>query len=97
MPKDVHQTDSVRHRRRCQALEYERSALRKPRHRLIANRLRKEWPIEDDFNNIDREDDPIGRELNALVRETADKEAIRRAVIEMLVVLGSDAILDHDV
>jgi len=59
--------------------------------------LRKEWPIEDDFNNIDREVDPIGRELNALVRETADKEAIRRAVIEMLVVLGSDAILDHDV
>ena len=53
--------------------------------------------MEDDFNNIDHEDDPIDRELNALVRETADKEAIRRAVIEMLVMLGSDAMLDHDV
>jgi len=74
-----------------------KSALRKPRHRLIANRLRKEWPMEDYFNNIDHEDDPIDRELNALVRETADKEAIRRAVIEMLVMLGSDAMLDYDV
>ena len=57
----------------------------------------KEWPMEDYFNNIDHEDDPIDRELNALVRETADKEAIRRAVIEMLVMLGSDAMLDYDV
>jgi hypothetical protein len=97
MPKDVHQTDYVRHRRRCQALEYERSALRKPLHRLIANRLRKESPMEDDFNNIDHEGDPIDRELNALLRETADKEGTRRAVIQMLVMLGSDAMLDHDV
>ena len=51
----------------------------------------------DDLNNIHHEDDPIDRELNALVRETADKEAIRQAVIEMLVVLGSDVMFEHDV
>jgi|HubBroStandDraft_1064217.scaffolds.fasta_scaffold159673_2 hypothetical protein len=33
----------------------------------------------DDFNNIHHEHDPTERELNALVREMADKEAIRRA------------------
>jgi len=53
--------------------------------------------MEDDFNNIDHEGDPIDRELNALLRETADKEGTRRAVIQMLVMLGSDAMLDHDV
>jgi hypothetical protein len=39
----------------------------------------------------------LGRELNALVRELADKEAIRRAVIEMLLKLGSDVMFERDV
>jgi len=51
----------------------------------------------DDLNNIHHEDDQIDRELNALVREMADKEAIRRDVIEMLVMLGSDVMFEHDV
>jgi hypothetical protein len=51
----------------------------------------------DDLNNIHHEDDQIDRELNALVWEMADKEAIRRAVIEMLVMLGSDVMFEHDV
>ena len=43
------------------------------------------------------EGDALDRELNALVREMEHEETIRRAVIEMLVMLGSDAMLEHDV
>jgi len=48
-------------------------------------------------NDIHYEDDALDRELNALVREIEQEEVIRRAVIEMLVMLGSDAMLEHDV
>jgi hypothetical protein len=41
--------------------------------------------------------DALDRELNSLVREIEQEEIIRRAVIEMLVMLGSDAMLEHDV
>jgi hypothetical protein len=51
----------------------------------------------EDRNDIHYEDDTLDRELNALVREMEQKELIRRAVIEMLVMLGSDAMLEHDV
>ena len=51
----------------------------------------------EDRNDIRYEDDALDRELNALVREMEQEEIIRRAVIEMLVMLGSDAMLEHDV
>ena len=47
----------------------------------------------EDRNDIHCEDDALDRELNALVREIEQEEVIRRAVIEMLVMLGSDAML----
>jgi hypothetical protein len=53
--------------------------------------------MEDDLNNIHHEDDALDRELNALVREMEDKELTHRAVIEMWVMLGSDAALLEDV
>ena len=42
-------------------------------------------------------EDALDRELNALVREMEQKEIIRRAVIEMLVMMGSDVMLEDDV
>ena len=48
-------------------------------------------------NDIHHEGDALDRELNSLVREMEQEEIIRRAVIEMLVMLGSDAMLEHDV
>ena len=64
---------------------------------VIANRLGKEVSMED-RNDIHYEYDALDRELNALVREMEQEEAIRRRmVIEMLVMLGSDAMLEHDV
>ena len=53
--------------------------------------------MDDDLSTFHHEDDALDRELNSLVREMEDKEAIRRAVIEMLVMLGSDAALGFDV
>jgi hypothetical protein len=51
----------------------------------------------DDLSNFHREDDALDRELKSLVREMEHDEAARRAVIEMLVMLGSDADLRFDV
>ena len=51
----------------------------------------------EDRNDIHYEDDALDRELNALVREMEQQEVIRRTVIEILVMLGSDAMLEHDV
>jgi hypothetical protein len=48
--------------------------------------------MEDDLSNFHHEDDALDRELNSLVREMEHGEAVRRAVIEMLVMLGSDAL-----
>ena len=54
--------------------------------------------MEDDLSNFHHEDDALDRELNSLVREMEHEEAVRRAVIEMLVLLlGSDAALRFDV
>jgi len=58
--------------------------------------------MEDDLSNFHlsnfhHEDDALDRELNSLVREMEHEEAVRRAVIEMLVMLGSDAALRFDV
>jgi len=50
-----------------------------------------------DFNTFHHEDDALDRELHSLVREMEREEAQRRAVIEMLVMLGSDAALRFDV
>jgi len=63
---------------------------------VIANRLGKEVSMED-RNDIHYEDDALDRELNAPVREMEQEEFLRRTVIEMLVMLGSDAMLEHDV
>ena len=51
----------------------------------------------EDRNDIRYDEDALDRELNALVREMEQEVAIRRAVVEMLVMLGSDAMLEHDV
>ena len=51
----------------------------------------------EDRNDTHYEDDALDRELNALVREMEQEAVIRRAVIEMLVMLGSDAMLEYDV
>ena len=51
----------------------------------------------EDRNDIHYEDDALDRELNVVVREMEQEEVIRRAVIEVLVMLGSDAMLEHDV
>jgi hypothetical protein len=51
----------------------------------------------EDRNDIHYEDEALDRELNALVWEIEQEEVIRRALIEMLVMLGSDAMLEHDV
>ncbi len=51
----------------------------------------------EDRNYIHHEGDALDRELNSFVREMKQEEVIRRAVIEMLVMLGSDAMLEHDV
>jgi len=53
--------------------------------------------MEDDLRNTHHEDDGLNRELKSLVREMEDKEAVRRAVIDMSVMLGSDAALRFDV
>lgn len=53
--------------------------------------------MEDDLSTFHREDDALDRELISLVREMAHEEAVRRVVIEMLVMLGSDAALRFDV
>lgn len=66
---------------------------------VIANRLGKEVSMED-RNDIHYEDDALDRELNALgweMQQEEQEEVIRRTVIEMLVMLGSDAMLEHDV
>ena len=63
----------------------------------IANRLGKDSWMEDELSNFHHEADALDRELNSLVREMEHEEAVRRAVIEMLVMLGSDAALRFDV
>ena len=53
--------------------------------------------MEDDPGTFHHEDEALDRELDSLVREMEHEEAVRRAVIEMLVMLGSDAALRFDV
>jgi hypothetical protein len=53
--------------------------------------------MEDDLSNFHHEDDALDRELNSLVREMEHEEAVRRAVVQMLVMLGTDAALGFDV
>jgi len=53
--------------------------------------------MEDDLSNFHHEDDALDRELNSLVRDMGHEEAGRRAVIDMLVMLGCDAALRFDV
>jgi hypothetical protein len=50
--------------------------------------------MENDLSNLHHEDDALNRELNSLVREMEDKEVVPRAVIDLLVMLGSDAALE---
>jgi hypothetical protein len=67
--------------------------------RVVAQRYLKQIKkglAMEDRNDIHYED-ALDRELNALVREMEQEEVIRRAVIEMLVMMGSDAMLGHDV
>ncbi|HSV21718.1 MAG TPA: hypothetical protein VLJ17_01670, partial [Xanthobacteraceae bacterium] len=70
--------------------------VRESRHCVIANSLRKELSMEG-RNDIHHEGDALDRELNALVREMEQEEVIRRVVIKMLVMLGSDEMLEHDI
>ena len=48
--------------------------------------------MEDDLCNFHHEDDALDHELNSLVRKMEQEEVVRWAVIEMLVMLGSDAL-----
>ena len=45
--------------------------------------------MEDDLSNFHHEDGALDRELNSLVREMEHEEAVRRGVIEMLVMLAT--------
>jgi hypothetical protein len=53
--------------------------------------------MENDRSTCHHEDDTLDRELNSLVREMEREEADRRAVIDTLVMLGSDEALRFDV
>ena len=53
--------------------------------------------MEDELSSTHHEDEALDRELNALIREMEHEEAVRRAAIEVLVMLGSDAALRFDV
>jgi hypothetical protein len=48
-------------------------------------------------NYIHHEGDALDRELNALVWKWNKRKSFAGAVIEMLVMLGSDAMFEHDV
>src|SRR5579871_332815 len=51
--------------------------------------------MEDDLSNTHHEHYALNRELKSLVREMEDKEAVRRAVIDMLVMLGSKGVFQQ--
>ena len=51
--------------------------------------------MENEFNEIGHEES-IDREVRKLIREVEEGERIRRAVIDVLVMLGDDAALEHD-
>ena len=53
--------------------------------------------MDDDLSTFHHEDGALDRELNSLVREMEHEEAVRRAVVQMLVMLGTDAALGFDV
>jgi hypothetical protein len=53
--------------------------------------------MENEFNEIERDGDSIDLEVRQLLRDVEDRERYRRAVIDMLVMLGSDAMLEYDV
>ena len=53
--------------------------------------------MEDDLSTFHHEDGALDCQLNSLVREVEHEEAVRRVVIEVLVMLGSDAELRFDV
>jgi hypothetical protein len=53
--------------------------------------------MEDDLSKFHHEDDALDRELTSLVREVEHEKAVRRAGIEILVMLGSDEALRFDV
>jgi hypothetical protein len=52
--------------------------------------------MEDDLSNFHYEDDALDRELNSLVREMEGEEAVRRGLIEALLMLGIDALRGFD-
>jgi hypothetical protein len=52
--------------------------------------------MESEFNEIGHEDG-IAREVRKLIREVEEDERFRRAMIDVLVMLGDDAALEHDV
>jgi hypothetical protein len=53
--------------------------------------------MEDDLSTFHNEDDALDRELKSLIRKMEHEEAVRRVVIEILVMLGSNADLRFDV
>jgi hypothetical protein len=53
--------------------------------------------MEDDLSTFHPDEDALDRELKSLIRKMTHEEAVRRAVIEILVMLGSDADLRFDV
>jgi hypothetical protein len=61
----------------------------------LTNGSEKEASMASEFNEIGHEDS-IDREVRKLVHEMQEEERFRRAVIDVLVMLGDDAALEHD-
>ena len=53
--------------------------------------------MESAYNDAGRQEDTIDREVRKLIEEVEAGERLRRAVIDMLVMMGNDAALEDDV
>jgi len=46
--------------------------------------------MENDYNEIEPDGDAIDREVRKLIQDVEERETYKRALIELLVMLGSD-------
>jgi hypothetical protein len=53
--------------------------------------------MENEFSETVLREDGVDREVQKLIREMEEQERTQRAVIDVLVMLGDDATLAHDV
>jgi hypothetical protein len=59
--------------------------------------FRKEAWMEHEFKETGHKEDNIDREVRKLIQKFEEEERVRRAVIEMLVMMGNDAAFEDDV